>query len=88
MRLFIQWIPELQHYAPGVPVVLVGTKLGKSASIHHHFFIQFNAGYCSFLGIDLVNAVMSRLYWLIFASQLFIAYCLIGEWYIFLFRTW
>ncbi|KAG7021470.1 Rac-like GTP-binding protein 3, partial [Cucurbita argyrosperma subsp. argyrosperma] len=22
-----QWIPELQHYAPGVPVVLVGTKL-------------------------------------------------------------
>lgn len=24
-----QWIPELQHYAPGVPVVLVGTKLGR-----------------------------------------------------------
>jgi hypothetical protein len=24
-----QWIPELQHYAPGVPVVLVGTKLGE-----------------------------------------------------------
>ncbi|EOY20640.1 RHO-related protein from plants 10 isoform 1 [Theobroma cacao] len=23
-----KWIPELQHYAPGVPVVLVGTKLG------------------------------------------------------------
>ncbi|XP_010928578.3 rac-like GTP-binding protein 3 [Elaeis guineensis] len=22
-----KWIPELQHYAPGVPVVLVGTKL-------------------------------------------------------------
>ncbi|TQD96869.1 hypothetical protein C1H46_017601 [Malus baccata] len=22
-----QWIPELQHYAPGVPVVLAGTKL-------------------------------------------------------------
>lgn len=29
----LQWIPELQHYAPGVPVVLVGTKLGKSESI-------------------------------------------------------
>ncbi|RID77328.1 hypothetical protein BRARA_A00251 [Brassica rapa] len=22
-----KWIPELQHYAPGVPIVLVGTKL-------------------------------------------------------------
>ena len=26
---YVQWIPELQHYAPGVPVVLAGTKLGK-----------------------------------------------------------
>lgn len=26
---FLQWIPELKHYAPGVPIVLVGTKLGK-----------------------------------------------------------
>jgi hypothetical protein len=24
-----QWISELRHYAPTVPVVLVGTKLGK-----------------------------------------------------------
>ncbi|CAN7047994.1 unnamed protein product [Brassica rapa subsp. trilocularis] len=24
-----KWIPELTHYAPGVPIVLVGTKLGK-----------------------------------------------------------
>uniref|UniRef100_M1CAA0 Rac protein n=1 Tax=Solanum tuberosum TaxID=4113 RepID=M1CAA0_SOLTU len=23
-----KWIPELQHYAPGIPVVLAGTKLG------------------------------------------------------------
>ncbi|CDY69676.1 BnaCnng64730D, partial [Brassica napus] len=22
-----KWIPELEHYAPGVPIVLVGTKL-------------------------------------------------------------
>lgn len=25
---FLQWIPELRHYAPNVPIVLVGTKLG------------------------------------------------------------
>ncbi|KAL0343080.1 UNVERIFIED_CONTAM: Rac-like GTP-binding protein ARAC1 [Sesamum angustifolium] len=25
--LIFQWIPELKHYAPGVPIVLVGTKL-------------------------------------------------------------
>lgn len=23
-----QWIPELRHYAPAVPIILVGTKLG------------------------------------------------------------
>ncbi|PON93343.1 Small GTP-binding domain containing protein [Trema orientale] len=27
-----KWIPELQHFSPGVPVVLVGTKLGKPRS--------------------------------------------------------
>jgi len=34
-----QWIPELQHYAPGIPVVLVGTKLGKlkGIDINMHF---------------------------------------------------
>lgn len=26
---YFQWIPELKHYAPGVPIILVGTKLGK-----------------------------------------------------------
>ncbi|WVZ25904.1 hypothetical protein V8G54_004448 [Vigna mungo] len=31
-----KWIPELRHYAPNVPIVLVGTKLGKLNSIGPH----------------------------------------------------
>ncbi|KAK7279324.1 hypothetical protein RJT34_24372 [Clitoria ternatea] len=30
-NVFKKWILELQYYAPGIPVVLVGTKLGKSS---------------------------------------------------------
>ncbi len=26
--VLVQWIPELRHYAPSVPIILVGTKLG------------------------------------------------------------
>ncbi|KAG6397609.1 hypothetical protein SASPL_143779 [Salvia splendens] len=30
---FPTWIPELKHYAPGVPIILVGTKLGKGEEL-------------------------------------------------------
>lgn len=30
LLFFSQWIPELRHYAPNVPIVLVGTKLGNN----------------------------------------------------------
>ncbi len=54
--LLVQWIPELRHYAPSVPIILVGTKLGLIcfhffccetppslffASIFHNFTCQF-----------------------------------------------
>ena len=35
--LTLKWIPELRHYAPGVPVILVGTKLGESRSMQFLF---------------------------------------------------
>ncbi|KAL1354950.1 hypothetical protein AAHE18_05G080300 [Arachis hypogaea] len=30
-----KWIPELRHYAPGVPIILVRTKLGMPLAIKH-----------------------------------------------------
>ncbi|RRT37431.1 hypothetical protein B296_00054274 [Ensete ventricosum] len=41
---WFQWIPELHHYAPGVPVVLVGTKLGMwNTRISFRFSYQLTA---------------------------------------------
>ncbi|KAF7806112.1 rac-like GTP-binding protein ARAC8 [Senna tora] len=34
-NVFKKWIPELQHFAPGVPVVLVGTKLDLREDKHY-----------------------------------------------------
>jgi hypothetical protein len=47
----LQWIPELKHYAPGVPIVLVGTKLGKTSRLFfsflfHMFYGLFHNGDC------------------------------------------
>jgi hypothetical protein len=38
--VLVQWIPELRHYAPSVPIILVGTKLGMS----HFQFSPWNMG--------------------------------------------
>ncbi|KAG6412472.1 hypothetical protein SASPL_125151 [Salvia splendens] len=36
-----KWIPELKHYAPGVPIVLVGTKLGEISNLKVHKIVSF-----------------------------------------------
>lgn len=42
----LQWIPELKHYAPGVPIVLVGTKLGQDHTCLFCFNFAFQSYFC------------------------------------------
>ncbi|KAA3471254.1 rac-like GTP-binding protein 5 [Gossypium australe] len=36
--VLVKWLPELKHYAPAVPIVLVGTKLGDENALFFFFF--------------------------------------------------
>ena len=35
-------MPKLRHYAPNVPIVIVGTKLGKIISSKWNYDLKFN----------------------------------------------
>ncbi|CAN1310267.1 Rac-like GTP-binding protein 3 [Linum perenne] len=62
-----KWIPELQHYAPGIPVVLVGTKLDQGEELRKiigaSYYIECSSktqqvcpyigNWCSFLHMEL-----------------------------------
>jgi len=36
-----KWLPELRHYAPGVPIVLAGTKLGECVTTKSFHLIAY-----------------------------------------------
>ncbi|KAJ4873041.1 hypothetical protein Rs2_45292 [Raphanus sativus] len=35
-----KWIPELKHYAPGVPIILFGSKLGRGAEEANRCYVE------------------------------------------------
>jgi hypothetical protein len=41
----MQWMPELRRFAPNVPIVLVGTKLGEEPLLNTTLF-QWNFQQC------------------------------------------
>ena len=63
LLISIQWISELRHYAPGVPVILVGTKLGKIIStICLLFIILYFCYYVLISSYVFVNEKLSGFY--------------------------
>ncbi|VAH74895.1 unnamed protein product [Triticum turgidum subsp. durum] len=60
-----KWMPELRRYAPGIPVLLVGTKLGMLLS----FFYRFLVGCHSNPHILVCYPVMHVCLWLLLSHQ-------------------
>lgn len=44
-----QWMPELRRFAPNVPIVLVGTKLGKDMTLFKLMHLQEIKCFCFYL---------------------------------------
>ncbi|KAH0448298.1 hypothetical protein IEQ34_022098 [Dendrobium chrysotoxum] len=56
-----KWIPELRHYAPSVPIVLVGTKLGKKI-MNRTYAIHTNISLLSQNGEELKKLIGAAAY--------------------------